>query len=145
MSGGQKQRVAIARALIRNPRVLILDEATSALDAESEHMVNKLYLRLMYFSIRYYMINDTACVLLSLNVTAGSAGSEQRLAGAHGFGDRPSAQHCGEGRQHHRDRQGLRSRAGLSQSADGQWWALQQVSAEAGPRYRDRSGGLKPT
>lgn len=74
-------------------------------------------------------------------IFTGSAGSEQHHAAAHSVGNRPSAQHSGKGRQHHRGRQGLCGRAGHSQSADGQQGTIQQAGAEANPRHRDGSGG----
>ncbi|MEJ7860228.1 MAG: ABC transporter ATP-binding protein [Pyrinomonadaceae bacterium] len=48
LSGGQRQRIAIARAVLVGAPVLILDEATSALDTESERLVQKALVNLMW-------------------------------------------------------------------------------------------------
>lgn len=47
LSGGQRQRIAIARAILRDAPIVLLDEATSALDAESEHLLQIAFDRLM--------------------------------------------------------------------------------------------------
>ncbi|MCK9539364.1 ABC transporter transmembrane domain-containing protein [Dokdonella sp.] len=48
LSGGQQQRIAIARAVLRDAPVLLLDEATSSLDAQSEHLIQQAFERLMH-------------------------------------------------------------------------------------------------
>lgn len=47
LSAGERQRVAIARVFLKDPRVVVLDEATSSLDAESEHLVQRAFDRLL--------------------------------------------------------------------------------------------------
>jgi ABC-type multidrug transport system fused ATPase/permease subunit len=47
LSAGERQRIAIARVFLKDPGVVLLDEATSSLDAESEHLVQKAFERLL--------------------------------------------------------------------------------------------------